>query len=459
MSPLVRVLRCVATLLITRALSDVSDTHRQADKQAHDHKSSQECQAPTELIPALAGQERADAIAALRKQGARMAMGSDDEQRFAELLPSLENQELFVADVNNDGRDELVVTTHEGSGSYLVLFVFAAEGKGWRLVPDPAGSDDALAGSHEYHNPLSADQQQLVGRSELFVRHCGRVYLNFAGWLNRHWFRDTFVWQNDSLQRVCTPEWLKQQRGLFQALLDRGLQAEAHAQLEGVQESCRAQIEDEAWLWMESDLALAAHRWHAPELCLAHIDVAVRAPAYAQASRHLRHALDTNRKLCTAARAGVTQRARDYDASWTLSFVGKGADELVWDPRFAALVAALVPDTLIPGGDGADRFRDEFEMNVFGPPEEVRVRDGRYLTFAACPAHDCGGNTGFAWIDVSGKRSIFGLRSGPLLASRNVGARELPSEFWRDAAAWLPGAGEQITFIEAGGETQTIQVR
>jgi hypothetical protein len=41
--------------------------------------------------------------------------------------------------------------------------------------------------------------------------------------------------------------------------------------------------------------------------------------------------------------------------------------------------------------------------------------------------------------------------------AHKVGARELPSEFWRDAAAWLPGAGEQITFIDVGGETQTIQ--
>lgn len=360
---------------------------------------------------------------------------------------------VLVADVDNDGSDELVIPTWQGSGHYLVLRVFRRAGEGFTLVedapPNPGRSDMWYA--REYLDAITRE-------SQLLVRFCGKVYWNFAGGPPERTYRDTYVWEKGHTRAVCDNPWLREQTRLFQSYFDHRLYDVAHDFLDGVQAACRSEADPERWLWMQSDLALTAYRRHTYDDCRDHVQAARTATAFAAAPGALRKAIDTNGALCQEAkrkeaRGDFAEAGGDF--SWLLALDGQAASKIVGDSRFTDVLSAVVPDAPL-GKDDPERLRDIVRSNLTGPPDEVRVVDKRYVTFSGCRAHDCESKA-YIWFDTVQKTGIAAI-NGTLLSQR-IDSKSVPQAFWKAYREYPYGGSlAEVLFREPGGAEVTIPV-
>ncbi len=208
-----------------------------------------------------------------------------------------ERAELLLADVDNDQVDEYVLATPRGAAGGVALEVFRAAGTGWtRTEPPPFGP---LV--RPYRDPLS-------GQSPALVRFCGHVYVNLRGGEGAGVFPDTHALEDMEWRPVCAAPWLAERRREFQRLFDLHRYGEAHAFLDGVARACRPQAKPRTWLWMQSDLALAAVRMGDPATCLEHVAAAEQSPDLPRAGPTLRKAVAANAALCRGASAGRPSR-------------------------------------------------------------------------------------------------------------------------------------------------------
>jgi hypothetical protein len=346
------------------------------------------------------------------------------------------HSQLRIADIDNDGVDEYVVTSSQGSGGYLGLDVFRPAGDGWRREENlPFGDELQLA--HDYFDPIT-------GQRQVLVRFCGKTYVTLLGGPAPNYSRDAWIWERGKAHPVCDAPWLAEQRREFQRLFDHQLYDEAHGFLAGLEATCRAQAAPATWLWMESDLALAAYHAGTYAECLGHIAAARGSTRFSGASEELRRALDTNERLCRAA------PPPRLDAAWLVALAGKDV-QFVLDRRFDALLSAIVPEATFEG----QRLRDVLKQNIF-LPGPVQFQEGRYLVVSGCRPHDCG-DKGFIWIDLQANKAIVAVPG--VIASKAYAAAAIPGEAWRALADIIPFADDKpATFIDRNGRSETVAI-
>jgi hypothetical protein len=379
---------------------------------AKDPSQSGECR--PEVIRPDAGPRSAAFLTWLQAH-ARQALG---DAAYVADGSSVAETRVLIADIDNDGRDEYVLADWEGSGHYLSLWVFDRSGDSWTLRHGPLGE---IKMAHDYRGPQ-------MDESQLLVRFCGRVYVSFMGGEAPHYSPATFVWQGGKALPACDTPWLRYQRRTFQGLFDAGRYDDAHGLLDGVQSSCASAADPETWLWMQSDLALTAHRMKAYGDCLDHVTAARKSAAFAKAGPALRKALSANAALCAGAKTKTARSSRpSYDFTWLMAEVERRPDQqLVLDPRFDGLLSAIVPEWKLEDGK---TLRDALKLAVWLPDPAEVVAD-RYLVITGCEPHNCG-NRGLIWIDAVARRSIVSI--GELLASTTIDAADVPQEFWDKA--------------------------
>ena len=135
--------------------------------------------------------------------------------------------ELRIADIDNDGVDDYVVTSYQGSGGYLALAVFHRTAGGWRA----AKNNPFDVSAHDYFDPIT-------GKRTVLVRFCGRVFVTLLGGPAPHYSRDAWVWQHGKAHVVCDAPWIAEQRRAFRRLFDAKRYDDARGFLEGVASAC-----------------------------------------------------------------------------------------------------------------------------------------------------------------------------------------------------------------------------
>jgi hypothetical protein len=376
-----------------------------------------------------------------------------DSQSFRELLAGPAGAEVLIADIDNDGKDEYVVTTAEGSGGFLGLWVYRPAGHGWTTMEVP---EELHHATHEFVDPLSHEATGLV-------RFCGSTYVALAGGDGPEVWRDAYLWKGGAAQRVCGAAWLEEQRRFFRQLFDHKLFDEAYGFLNGAQASCQPPPDPQLWLWMQSDLALTAHRMGIDRSCLAHIAAAQGSAAATNASPALRKALATNGKLCSGAAARSAAR---YDFSWLRALAKDSDRQFVFDRRFNRLLSAAVPDLELEDGE---LFRDVLKARMI-LPEGIELHGDRYVVMAGCMPHNCG-EKGYIWVDLLERRSIVAvdavfydaaaaegsrLRHVVALGSNTIEASEAPRQFWQQLGERLPDS--PIHYAGPRGTWQEVEV-
>jgi hypothetical protein len=356
---------------------------------------------------------------------------------------SLDAYSLFVVDVDNDGALEHVLTATQGSGAYLALWVFRPAPGGWRLDAENA-LDDPLSMAHEYGDPLGDG-------SRLFLRVCGRTFIQLAEGIYPGSFPAPLVWERGKVGPACAAAWVKEQRRVFRALFDRKRYDVAYGLLGGVA-GCAETTDPQTWLWIQSDLAAAAHRIGTYDDCLRHVSAARASPRFSSATPALRTALDTNARLCERARS--SESASGYDFSWLREWASDPARQIAVDPRFAPLLRAVVPDA-----PNAKELREDLKLAVY-LPEPTQVRDGRYVVVSGCQPHNCE-NKGLIWVDTTARKAIFAMAG--ILGSRQIPSGAIPPQFWdalRDLGPGLwPYDGTDVIYIEPDGKESKVAAR
>ncbi len=356
-----------------------------------------------------------------------------------------EHLDIYIADVDNDGKDEYVVPIHAGSGNYLYMWIFRRAGKEWTLAKDvPFG--EFLKDGHDYGNPLMKE-------SQLLARFCGKTLVSFEGGDRPNSYPVSYVWEAGKAHVLCDTPWLQYQRRVFHELFERKLYDEAHGLLDGVESLCTSVADPETWLWMQHDLALAASRIESYNDCLDRIAAAEKSPAFGKADTTLRKALSDDRALCTSAKAkAAAATVTTYDFSWLKSEAKRNPEmQIVMDRRFDGLLSAIVPEATLDGKN----LRDALKLSIW-LPEPTTLIDDRYVVLRGCEPHNCG-NKGFVWIDTTTRQAI--IMTGDTLASKTTSASNIPPEFWKqadDVAGWSPS--DTIDYVDSSGKTKTIKV-
>ncbi|HXM69997.1 MAG TPA: hypothetical protein VN970_02620 [Thermoanaerobaculia bacterium] len=362
---------------------------------------------------------------------------------------------VLIADVDNDGEDEYVVIGAEGSGAFLRLRVYRPSGDGWTAMEVPKKLDYA---THEFVDPLSHEATGLV-------RFCGSTYVVLDGGDSAESWREAYLWKGGTALRVCAAAWLEEQRRSFQELFDHQLFDEAYGFLNGAQASCQPPPDPQLWLWMESDLALTAHRVGINRSCLAHVAAALRSAAAASASPAVRKALATNGRLCSGAAARSAAR---YDFTWlrTLALAKDAGRQYVLDRRLNGLLSAAVPDLELEDGE---LFRDVLKARM-AVPQGIELHGDRYVVMAGCMPHNCGAK-GYIWVDLQQQRSIVAvdavfydaaaadksrLKHVVVLGSNTIDASGVPPQFWQQLGDSLPAS--PIRYAGPRGTLQEIEI-
>jgi hypothetical protein len=355
-----------------------------------------------------------------------------EETDFEGPEPRIDNYLLHIVDIDNDGRDEYVLSDVGGTANILAFSVFRPSGDGWTPEETP-------------FEPGIREWAEVRPRGlQLFVRFCGKTYVNLLGGQGPNYFRDTQIWEGSEVRPVCDAPWLKEQRRYFQSLFDHKLYDEAYAFLAGARDSCKAAEDRETLLWMESDLALTGFKMGTYDTCLGHVAAARKSPGFASAGKSLRRALAANATLCGKAKAKGP--SHDYDFSWLRELGHDPETPYALDPRFNGLLSAVAPDVRLEDGE---LFRDVLKLGVW-VPEPTRWIDKRYVLLSGGEPHNPG-NRGFIWIDMVTRRSIVG--NTQVMGSKTFRFASVPHEFWDQ----LGRHGIQVKYLEPGGEWREIE--
>lgn len=150
------------------------------------------------IVPALASkkaEELFSAVKAKHEMGAQANMRADQLALFTARKKLASYNFAFEADVNNDGKKEVIFSiTGSGAGRGVELYVFAKEKNQYVFLgepPKPAGASDGWF--TKIHRNKNTKQ------NEFLSNECGVIHLNFEN-SGTH---EKFLWKNG--QTVAVP--------------------------------------------------------------------------------------------------------------------------------------------------------------------------------------------------------------------------------------------------------------
>jgi hypothetical protein len=359
---------------------------------------------------------------------------------------------VFVADVDNDGAEELMVVRSAGNAGLMDVRIFRPAGAGFTAEPAPRG---LLVGATEFLDPVS---EQL----ELLVRFCGKTYFTLRRRNPAGTFfspaRDTWIWQRGEARPVCNARWIGEQRRVFKALYDRQSYDDAYWFLDGLERACGPAVGPALRGWMESDLAVTALHLRAFGACLDHVAAARRSVGAGGGGGGLRRALATNAATCKARAVQLAATAwyPVYDLSWLLDLERHPQRAAELEPRFDALLQAIVPEVRIRNQDGEDwgSLRANLKRFIWPVKGEVRFPDGRFVVLSASPPH--GSGLGTIWIDLETQHSV--VAYGRTLGSTTIDSASIPPEAWEQTNNFGLGNWDTaLQFEEPNGRSHEIR--
>jgi hypothetical protein len=313
----------------------------------------------------------------------------------------IENGNVLIADVDNDGTNEIVFATYQGSGSYLYARIYRRAEDRWVLVEHPP--IDQLSGSHDYAGPLMHEPQ-------LLARLCGKTIFNFRDGSEPNYYPHSVIWEGNAARRVCSAPFLKHHQIAAADLVKRGMLDEARVLLNGVQRGCEKE-----------------------------------SPAEVRAIKA---------DVARIARTTFAASAAKDDFSWLIEQVKKNpGQQFVLDPRFGAMLVTIVPNLQLDH----ESLRGALKKSVW-LPDVARVFEDRYVFLSGCEPHNCG-NKGFIWIDTVAKQGI--VMTGGKLASKTTSVTKIPEAFWKQtleaAGPWTDPPGRIIDYIDPSGMTNFVR--
>lgn len=103
---------------------------------------------------------------------------------------------FFIADINNDGKDEYIWSTFNGSGGYLGLHIFSKNnGKYTNINEPPKPKIETRDGpwySYMYRN-------KKIKKYEFLVEECGKIYMQFTSNGNDI---EKYIWENGNTKKI-----------------------------------------------------------------------------------------------------------------------------------------------------------------------------------------------------------------------------------------------------------------
>jgi len=330
---------------------------------------------------------------------------------------------VYIIDLNNDGTNEYVVQTTEGSIGYLGMYVFARKGDAFELTAGPQepadnGPDQDFA-SIAYVNPLSDEE-------ELFTRVCGKIY--FSGVSYALPGRESYLWEKDKTISACDSNWINYSRTVFQKLNNEKAYSTAADFLQSVVDQCAKKITPDIRASLDQDVI--------------------------SAREHLKN-------------------AKELDFRWLLDPKFSDGDEAIHSHQFPNILSVVVPD--VP--DWRDRLRKN-ALNTFdGPANPLQVEVNRYVTLSGCRRHLCEQKI-LLWVDTKENNGMIAMNSSLatelsgresdspckfLVASRNYTSDHVPSQFWTAFQKW--DAAEDnidedscVDFVSADGSSEPVKL-
>lgn len=342
-----------------------------------------------------------------------------------------EDTPCYIIDINNDKKLEYVFISYQGSGNYLSPYIFVEDGSDIKMVQPPKSFKlDAI-----YEDPFTNDE-------ELFIELNNNIFV--FGRDRYDWStRKIMFWKNNRCIEMVNDFWIQQQRTLFNNLYKAGRYNEAFKLLDTFESSCRKFIDTQVDLLIRNDISLAALRDGRPFTSLNIINSIKKEKAFSKASANLTKSIACNEELAKKAigHNNLHGTKGEYDYNWLLEYIkDKSPDNLVSDPRFHTLLAAIVPDIGSPANKYYYSWRDEIRFHLFGG-HPIVVKDGRYITFSGFWPQQamC---RGFVWCDIQDKVSaiatgVSGFSPEILyVTSRSFLEDAIPVKFIEALRAW-----------------------
>ncbi len=204
--------------------------------------------------------------------------------------------EIYWIDINNDGRKEMVLTTLEGSGGYLGIYILEKNSDGFNFLAD----DIPKPASITYDGPWYGFKyrNQLTDKEELFIEICGKIYLSINNGTYKDPIREIFIWEKNETKRVCTTEWANFHRGFFKKLYSKKKYGSAISYLMGVLETCGDEFPKSLKFWMENDVSLAAIKKGDIKKCREILQKIKADKEFQNVDSKFKNAFNYNEKLC-----------------------------------------------------------------------------------------------------------------------------------------------------------------
>jgi hypothetical protein len=133
------------------------------------------------------------------------------------------------------------------------------------------------------------------------------------------------------------------------------------------------------------------------------------------------------RTLQQGSSRGTSQAATSIE--WLRSYAGSNTNRLVWDTRFEPFLSASLPDIRVDfwGGKPLAEVAAEY---LGGPPDQVRLEEGRYLSAGAC-VYKFGPAKGLLWVDLGQKPALV------VFAALRGGRGGVGGVTWDSPAVWI----------------------
>ena len=149
-----------------------------------------------------------------------------------------EPTELYAADIDNDGRPDIVGESFKGSAGFLVLQIFAERNGKIVGLPDPPAPKGLTA------PPRDGEPWYVRGPGPLFMlKLCDRTIIAVPGFYAGA--MDGFMWKGGKTTRVCDPDWTAYQTSLFKQEYDKKAFEPANGILKSYLETCGAHLQPE----------------------------------------------------------------------------------------------------------------------------------------------------------------------------------------------------------------------
>ncbi len=359
---------------------------------------------------------------------------------------------FYLADINNDGRSEIVGTGFGGSMGVLSLTIFVERGgKAEELpgdVPQPKEIKDGEGLWYQFQG----------FRGHLLLKLCDRTIVSFAG--DEDGAFDGFVWKDGKTTRACDPDWTSYELSVFKGDYDAQRFEKAKGVLRGYLRTCGPRLKPEARLSLLSNLAVTSLHLGDHADCVRAVKQARKIPGFETSKS--KAALLFNEAACT--NPPVDAKKADY--RWLVDPKLRPADNTAYGRAYDALLAATVPaldfetaqldmrvKSWLGAGlrvpRGAIKARSQIELRRMihdrqvlsgseGREDGRSVLANRYVTIWGCMPHDCEDRS-MIWVDVQTGASAFAtndFRGCFAVGSRTLAAKDLPAAFKDALADW-----------------------